>query len=97
MKRYQSILAVGAILSLIAFHPAAGQLVAYVSSLTEDAIVRMHDLDEDGDYNDLDETATFFGPGNAAYRHEPFERDRDDVEATGKDGPTWDVGSRYGP
>lgn len=40
-------------------------VVAYVSALTEDSVLRMRDLDGDGDCNDAGESTLFFGPGNA--------------------------------
>ncbi len=43
----------------------AAEIVAYVSTLTEDSIVRLHDLNGDGDFNDAGESALFWGPGNA--------------------------------
>jgi hypothetical protein len=43
---------------------AEADQVAYVSSLVEDSIVRLHDDNGDGDFNDADESAVFFGPGN---------------------------------
>jgi hypothetical protein len=44
--------------------PPPGSIVAYVSSLTEDAIVKLQDLDGDGRYDGAGETIIFFGPGN---------------------------------
>jgi hypothetical protein len=42
-----------------------GDVVAYVSALTEDSIMRLSDLNGDGDFNDAGEATQFFGPGNA--------------------------------
>jgi hypothetical protein len=44
--------------------PAAGEFIAYVSSLVEDSIVRLRDLNGDGDRHDSGEATLFFGPGN---------------------------------
>lgn len=44
--------------------PHPGSVVAYVSSLTEDAIIKLQDLSGDGTFNGPGETVMFFGPGN---------------------------------
>lgn len=54
-----------AALLLLSATAAADTLVAYVSTLTEDSIVRLVDLNGDGDYHDAGEATQFFGPGNA--------------------------------
>ncbi len=41
------------------------EIVAYLSALTEDSVVRLRDLNSDGDFNDANEATQFFGPGNA--------------------------------
>lgn len=45
--------------------PSPDHTVAYVAALTEDSILRLVDLNGDGDRNDAGESAVFFGPGNA--------------------------------
>ena len=66
MNRSLLVTAAGAAL-LLAASPgvSGGEIVAYVSSLTEDSIVRLRDTNGDGDLNDAGESAVFFGPGNA--------------------------------
>ncbi|MGP1273687.1 MAG: GC-type dockerin domain-anchored protein [Phycisphaerales bacterium] len=46
---------------------AAGQpFAAYISALTEDSVLKLEDLNGDGDYLDAGESVVFFGPGNAS-------------------------------
>ncbi|MEC9372670.1 MAG: hypothetical protein VYC34_02460, partial [Planctomycetota bacterium] len=45
---------------------SSAEFIAYVSSLSEDSVMRLQDLNGDGDYNDAGEATLFFGPGNAA-------------------------------
>jgi hypothetical protein len=50
--------------ALHAGDPPPGTIVPYVSSLTEDAIIKLVDLNGDGTFNGAGETIMFFGPGN---------------------------------
>lgn len=45
---------------------AQADFYAYISSLSDDAVIKLHDDNADGDYNDAGESRVFFGPGNAA-------------------------------
>lgn len=44
---------------------AHAEVIPYVSALVEDSIMRLQDLNNDGDFNDANEATQFFGPGNA--------------------------------
>lgn len=51
--------------ALLVTPAAPGETIAYVSDLINDSVVRLRDLNGDGDYHDAGEATRFFGPGNA--------------------------------